>query len=262
MKISLKSDYTFSNEFPVFFVFFFYFLNWYSLFWINENEFEKLFPIFWTDFLFPVFFSLLKWLMKISLKSFNFRINWWNFFISKKWILAPKTSKKYNRQKWNLLSSRSPLSKIMSILLFLIKSSLFSWFFVTFVGTNSFLLLFYYRQLFFALHFLFFDFNFSFFAFLFFQLSVFFFIVFIFYFSFLGFRFLIFSFRFRILFSVFWFLIVFFAFCFSFFAFLFFFLHCRSAPGELCSPALVFIRRTKRSERSVLAIRLFYFYFK
>ena len=164
----------FRTNFQFFFVFFFYFLNWYSLFWINENEFEKLFPIFWTDFLFPVFFSLLKWLMKISLKSFNFRINWWNFFISKKWILAPKTSKKYNRQKWNLLSSRSPLSKIMSILLFLIKSSLFSWFFVTFVGTNSFLLLFYYRQLFFALHFLFFDFNFSFFAFLFFQLSVFF----------------------------------------------------------------------------------------
>ena len=48
---------------------------------------------------------------------------------------------------------------------------------------------------------------------------------------------------------------MFFFFCFAFFR------YRRSAPGELRSPALVLIRRTKRSESSVLAIRLYILYY-
>ena len=168
LKISLKVIFIFFEMISSFLVFS-NFSNWFLFFWINENQFEKWLSIFQTDFQFfsvfsfsklifpflnkwkwvwkvifyflnwfPLFsvFSLLKWLMKISLKSFNFIIYWWKFFIFKKWILASQTSKKYNRQKWNLFSSSSPLSKVMSILLFLLNSSLFSWFFCHLCGNQ------------------------------------------------------------------------------------------------------------------------------
>ena len=73
-----------------------------------------------------------------------------------------------------------------------------------------------------------------------FQLSVFFcrfhFLFFIFRFSFFVFRFSVFVFVFCFPFFVFWFRFLLFVFRFSLFVF---FLHRRSAPGELCSPALV-----------------------
>ena len=145
--------------------------------------------------------------------------------MSKNWILAPETSKKYNSKKLNLLSSRSPLSKVMGILLFLIKSTLHSCFFFSplWAPTLS------YCCITIAYCFSFFIFCFSFLIFHFF-LSVFQFSVFVFRFHFLffvfRFSFSVFHFSFSFFVDVFWLLIfvfqfLIFAFCFSFSLFVF-----------------------------------------
>ena len=57
--------------------------------------------------------------------DFPFFLNFWRtIFNSKNQILAIETSKIHNSQKWNNLRTKSPLSKFMTILLFLVKSSL------------------------------------------------------------------------------------------------------------------------------------------
>ena len=141
--------------------------------------------------------------------------------------------------------------------------------FVTFVGTNSFLLLFYNRLLFFIFRF-FFVLNFFIFWFPFFN--------FLFSFFVLSFYLSFFIVRFRFLFSVFRFLIFvfrfsFFAFCFSFFAFRFscivlifyfsFFLSlpfcARRAPSKCKLAGLLFAERSEASEASWQFLFLFYF---
>ena len=139
MKISWKKWLSFLKLISYFFSFCSLFKLKIFPFWVYENQFAKRFFIFWTDFLF-IFFSLFnlislflnKW--KSVWKAFIFDFFGENLSWPNNWILAPQTSKNYNRQKLNLLSSRSVLSKVMSILLFLIKSSLHSWFFCHLCG--------------------------------------------------------------------------------------------------------------------------------
>ena len=136
----------------------------------------------------------------------NFKVN---IFHVQKLNFSLWNFKKMNRRKWNLLSSRSHQSKVMSILLFLIKSSLHScFFFVTFVSTNSFLLLFYNRLLFFVFRFLF-------------SFLIFHFLLFVFQFSVSVFRFHFLFFVYRFSFFVFHFSFSFFVFGFSFIDFRF-----------------------------------------
>ena len=97
--------------------------------------------------------------------------------------------------------------------------------------------MFYNRQLFFIFHFLFFVYNFSFFAF---HFSI------LHFFGFFDFMFSFFDCHFSFSYFVSRFSFFYIGFCFLFYVFIFsFFLHCRSAPGELCSPALVFIGEVK-----------------
>ena len=91
-------------------------------------------------------FSVQKWPQKASFKIWKVQSDisneishslWFPIFMisiaknfqSKNRISASETSKKHNLQKWTPLSSRSPLSKVMSILWNLVNLSVLSWFF-------------------------------------------------------------------------------------------------------------------------------------